>query len=55
MSNNNLTALKKGDPDYQTVLGNIELNSGIHYWEIKVSIQKDLKICRWGGSFPRCG
>ncbi|CAD8175890.1 unnamed protein product [Paramecium octaurelia] len=36
LSNNNLTANKKGQSDYQTVLGTLALNSGRHYWEIKI-------------------
>jgi len=36
LSNNNLTAAKMPETDYQTVLGNILINSGQHYWEVKV-------------------
>lgn len=34
--NNNLTANKKQEVDYETVLGSISINSGTHYWEIKI-------------------
>ena len=36
LTNNNLTVYKNGESDYQTILGNIEMTSGSHYWEIKV-------------------
>ena len=38
LSNQNLTAIKNGQSDYQTVLGNLELITGSHYWEIKVTL-----------------
>ena len=34
--NGNLTANKKQEVDYQTVLGSIDISSGVHYWEIKI-------------------
>ena len=34
--NNNLTANKKQEVDYETVLGSISISSGTHYWEIKI-------------------
>ena len=34
--NNNLTANKKQEVDYETVLGSIQISSGTHYWEIKI-------------------
>lgn len=34
--NNNLTANKKVEVEYETVLGTIEISSGMHYWEIKI-------------------
>jgi len=36
LSNNNLTAGKLPEVDYQTVLGTLVMSSGRHYWEIKV-------------------
>lgn len=36
LSNNNLSAYKNGESDYQTVLGNLALSSGRNYWEIKI-------------------
>eukprot|EP00331_Platyophrya_macrostoma_P005446 CAMPEP_0176408176 /NCGR_PEP_ID=MMETSP0127-20121128/1806_1 /TAXON_ID=938130 /ORGANISM="Platyophrya macrostoma, Strain WH" /LENGTH=343 /DNA_ID=CAMNT_0017787433 /DNA_START=28 /DNA_END=1059 /DNA_ORIENTATION=+ len=36
LSNNNLTATKAGDADYQTVLGSLQLSAGRHYWEVKI-------------------
>jgi len=41
LSNNNLTCSKPPDSDYQTILGNISLSSGRHYWEIKVDHYND--------------
>ena len=34
--NNNLTANKRGEVEYETVLGTIEISEGRHYWEITV-------------------
>jgi tripartite motif-containing protein 9/67 len=34
--NDNLTANKRVEVEYETVLGTIEINSGMHYWEIKI-------------------
>ena len=34
--NHNLTANKKVEVEYETVLGTIEISSGMHYWEIKI-------------------
>jgi len=34
--NHNLTANKRVEVEYETVLGTIEINQGIHYWEIKI-------------------
>lgn len=36
LSNNNLTASKMPEVDYQMVLGNLLISSGRHYWEIKI-------------------
>jgi len=36
LSNNNLTAGKLPEVDYQTVLGTLVMSSGRHYWEIKI-------------------
>jgi tripartite motif-containing protein 9/67 len=36
LSNNNCTATKTGESDYQTVLGTLAMSQGRHYWEIKV-------------------
>lgn len=36
LSNNNLTTNKQGESDYQTVLGTLAINSGRHYWEIRI-------------------
>lgn len=36
LSNNNLTCNKQGESDYQTVLGTLAINSGRHYWEIRI-------------------
>jgi hypothetical protein len=36
LSNNNLTANKKSEAEYETVLGNVMINKGVHYWEIKI-------------------
>lgn len=43
LSNQNLTATKNGQSDYQTVLGNFEIFTGSHYWEIKVEFKKSNK------------
>ena len=34
--NDNLTANKRVEVEYETVLGTIEISSGMHYWEIKI-------------------
>ena len=34
--NHNLTANKRVEVEYETVLGTIEINQGVHYWEIKI-------------------
>jgi len=36
LTNNNLTANKNSESDYQSVLGNLPMSSGRHYWEIKI-------------------
>ena len=36
MLNNNLTANKKSEAEYETVLGNVPIKEGVHYWEIKI-------------------
>ncbi len=36
LSNSNFSANKKGEADYQTVLGTLAMSSGKHYWEIKI-------------------
>jgi tripartite motif-containing protein 9/67 len=36
LSNNNCTATKCGESDYETVLGTLAMSSGRHYWEIRV-------------------
>lgn len=41
LSNNNYTATKSTDADYQTVLGNILMNSGRHYWEVRIDLGND--------------
>jgi tripartite motif-containing protein 9/67 len=43
--NDNLTANKKSEVEYETVLGNIQINSSSsvrHYWEIKIDKFVDL-------------
>ena len=34
--NRNLTANKKQEVEYETVLGTIGISQGMHYWEIKI-------------------
>lgn len=34
--NNMLTANKKAEVEYENVLGTVAINSGNHYWEIKI-------------------
>lgn len=36
LMNNNCTANKKNEVQYETVLGTVKMNSGTHYWEIKI-------------------
>ena len=36
MLNNNLTANKKSEAEYETVLGNVPIKDGVHYWEIQI-------------------
>mmetsp|Transcript_14190 Transcript_14190/g.14262 ORF Transcript_14190/g.14262 Transcript_14190/m.14262 type:complete len:215 (-) Transcript_14190:41-685(-) len=36
LSNNNRTATKKAETSYECVLGNSTINSGRHYWEVKL-------------------
>ena len=36
LMNNNLTANKKSEIEYETVLGTVAMNAGTHYWEIKI-------------------
>ena len=42
LSNNNCTASKLQNNDYETVLGSISISSGVHYWEIKIDKFVDL-------------
>lgn len=36
MLNNNCTANKKSEIEYETVLGTVTMSTGTHYWEIKI-------------------
>jgi len=35
-SNNDLTITKSADADFQSILGNLQISCGRHYWEIKI-------------------
>lgn len=36
LSNQNMTAQKQNDENFETVLGNVALEKGEHYWEVKI-------------------
>ena len=40
--NNKLTANKKSEVDYESVLGTMAISSGQHYWEIRIDKFVDL-------------
>ena len=41
--NNNLSANKKQEMDYETVLANVGFNTGKHYWEVNLDLFNDLE------------
>mmetsp|Transcript_14058 Transcript_14058/g.14109 ORF Transcript_14058/g.14109 Transcript_14058/m.14109 type:complete len:193 (+) Transcript_14058:313-891(+) len=58
ISNNGLTALKKTEDEFETVLANISLTSGSYYWEIKVDLlvdDDDIFIGVADGNIPLSG
>ena len=42
LTNGNLTANKKSEAEYETVLATVPISSGTHYWEIKIEKFVDL-------------
>lgn len=41
LSNNNMTVYKPKTFEFQTVIGNLKMSSGRHYWEIKIDKYED--------------
>jgi len=42
LTNGNLTANKKSEAEYETVLATVPISGGLHYWEIKIEKFVDL-------------